>query len=236
MIKSVEATLEVKMKFMQDIRYVGCEIDGRLDGYFIYLFRRPEHPTNIMEHDMVVWEFVYHTPEALSEMLTFLHTQFDQVDRIYLQTGDDEFYFLPANPTLPSGGRLYPTYHESSLAGVGTMYRALDTRRLFEQMAGCNFGGVSLTLKINISDSFHPENNRPVTVRFADGRPTIADNDKPDVEIAMDVAEFSSMIIGAVHFKTLCDYSLAEISDRGQIELVNRLFAYPQKPLCIHGF
>jgi len=103
MIKHNEGRWQNRFEFAEKLRFVGCEINGRLEGYLIYSFKPPERPTSFMDNDLVVSEFFYHTPDALSELLTFLHTQLDQADRVVLQTPEEEFYFLMSDPTVSSG-------------------------------------------------------------------------------------------------------------------------------------
>jgi len=236
MIRHGEGYWENIFEFSEKLRFVGCEIDGRLEGYLVYSFKKPEHPTSFMDNDLIVSEFFYHTPEALSELLTFLHTQHDQIDRVVLHTSEEEFYFLLHNPARDSGTSMPPIYHESHLAGVGVMYRVQNTRLLFEQLSGPVFGDVTLKLKITLHDSFFPKNNGSIVVHFEGGKATLADSEGSDVEISMDVAEFSSMIMGAVGFRKLHAYGLARISDISRLDDVDKLFACAEKPICVTPF
>ena len=231
-----ETYLRSQMKWAEALRFVGCEIDGRLDGYLIYRFRKPGHPVTFMDYDMEVWQIIYHTPEALSELLSFLRSQLDQVGQIFLQIPEDEFYFLLRNPTYATGSKLIPTGHESHIAGVGIMYRVVDVRRLFGQLKDCDFNGVSLRLKLNLTDSFFPKNAGTTVVQFDSGKPHVVGGDQYDVAIALDIAEFSSLLMGAVRFRSLVTYGLATISDPRHLDKVDRLFAYHERPICYTGF
>jgi len=57
-----------------------------------------------------------------------------------------------------------------------------------------------------------------------------------DVEIGLNVAEYSSMVMGVVPFHKLWAYGLAEISDAAYIETVTKIFAAPQRPYCVTQF
>ncbi|VAW34560.1 hypothetical protein MNBD_CHLOROFLEXI01-4530, partial [hydrothermal vent metagenome] len=61
-------------------------------------------------------------------------------------------------------------------------------------------------------------------------------NAQPDVEIGLDVAEFSSLITGATTFRQLLAYGLATISDVSFADVVHQLFYTPHKPLCTTPF
>jgi len=236
MLDSCEAYLENKMQFAPELRYFGCELDGRLEAYMICRWRKPEQPTSFMDNDLAVWEIVYHTAEALAELFAFLHSQLDQVGRLWMQVADDEFYFLPRNPTMRTERQLPPNFHDGFTGAVGTMYRVLNARQLWTQLADCDFNGTTLTVRINLHDSFLRANDGHLIVRFESGHPRVVDQGTPDVEIALDVAEFSSLLMGAVHFRTLCDYRLAAISEVSKLDEIDRLFSYPQRPVCYTGF
>jgi predicted acetyltransferase len=236
MVKHTEARYQNRMEFGKSLKWLGCEIDGKLEGFLVFRFDKPKHPESFMDNELVVLELFYHSPEVLSEFLTFLHTQLDQCGRITLQTPEDQFYFLMSNPNLASGSRMAPTWHESHMTGVGIMYRVMDIARLFESLTQPCFGNDQLAVKITLTDSFFPKNAGSKIVRFENGKGSVVDAGDFDVEIELDVAEFSSMIMGAVGFRNLVTYRLAKISDDSYIDRVDRLFAYHQKPICVSGF
>jgi predicted acetyltransferase len=236
MVKHIEARYLNRMEHAKQLKWIGCEIDGRLEGFMLFRFEKPKQPESFMDNQLVVTELVYHTPRALSELLTFLHTQLDQCGRITLQTPEEEFYFLMKNPNLASGSRMAPTWHESHMTGVGIMYRVMDIARLFESLTDPSFGNDRLSVKVTLTDSFFPKNAGSKIVRFKNGLGKVVGGDDYEVEISLDIAEFSSMLMGSVHFKNLLTYGLAKISDDSFTERVDRIFAYHQKPVCLTGF
>lgn len=54
--------------------------------------------------------------------------------------------------------------------------------------------------------------------------------------VALDVAEFSSLLMGAVGFRSLYDFGLATISDPAYVATVDRIFAADRKPICTTAF
>jgi predicted acetyltransferase len=68
------------------------------------------------------------------------------------------------------------------------------------------------------------------------GRATLNPEAQPDVEISLDIAEFSSLITGATTFRTLLAYGLAQISDANYADTVHQLFYTPNKPICHTAF
>ena len=131
-----------------DGRIVGYERDGRIEGYLIYGFEKGK---NFLQNDMVVQEMFYENREALAEMLTFLHSQLDQINQIVLSSHDDTFQHLLFDPRNGSGNMVQPISHESNVQGVGLMYRVINTLGIFEAMADRDFGGV---LRINLRRNF----------------------------------------------------------------------------------
>jgi predicted acetyltransferase len=236
MIRHNEGRWQNRFEYMEKMRWVGCEIDGVLEGYLIYNFKTHDRPGSFMDSEMAVIEMFYATPRALAELLSFLHSQLDQVSRVTIETSEDEFYYLMSNPTISSGTKMAPTYHESHMAGVGIMYRVMDLGRLFAQLKKPSFGDDRIAVKINLKDNFLSQNDGARVVSFQNGRGQVVNDDKADVEISLDVAEFSSMVMAGVGFRKLHTYGLAQISDSSYIDRIDRLFAYHQKPVCVTGF
>jgi hypothetical protein len=64
--------------------------------------------------------------------------------------------------------------------------------------------------------------------------------DGPDfdryIALALDIADFSSLLIGSVRFRTLHRLGLAEIGDPVHATTLDRLFAVDQPPICTTRF
>ncbi|MFE1625154.1 sterol carrier protein domain-containing protein [Brevibacillus reuszeri] len=54
--------------------------------------------------------------------------------------------------------------------------------------------------------------------------------------IELDVADFSSLIIGSISFQKLLDYSLVKVSDPAFGKELDQLFHVAQKPICTTSF
>jgi predicted acetyltransferase len=214
---------------------IGCQTDRDLRGYITFTFQ-PGHTGHFLHNNILIREFVYETSEALLALLTFLHTQADQVDRIIFNTQDETFHHLLRDPRNGTGNVLPTVYHESNVQGVGIMYRVINTPRLFTVLADHNFGGQTCRLKLTVTDSFMPENEGSTIVQFAQGRPTLTPDAAYDVAVTLDVAEFSSLVMGVVGFRQLVNYGLAHISDDAWLETVHTLFYTEQKSWCLTMF
>jgi predicted acetyltransferase len=95
---------------------------------------------------------------------------------------------------------------------------------------------VPAELKITLKDSFLRENEGSTIVHFQDGKPTVKPRGEHEVEIRMDVADFSSLLMGVIPFQSLLAYGLAGISKEKYTTTVNRLFLTEAKPVCLSEF
>jgi predicted acetyltransferase len=216
------------------LKVVGIKRQGQLSGYLIYKFEKGRQG-HFLNNDILVREFVYDEADDLLELMRFLHLQADQIDRVIFYTQDEHFHYLLHDPRNDSGNLLPQVYHESNTQGVGIMYRVIDVPRLFNVLKDHNFGNVTCRLKITLDDSFFPENEGSYVVHFQDGRASINHNGLFDVEIQLDVSDFSSLVVGAINFKHLYEYGLASLSDESYVDSIARLFAAP-KPICFTEF
>lgn len=214
-------------------RVVGYERDGRLQGYLTYSFEKGK---NFLQNDLVINEMFYENREALSELLSFLNSQHDQVKVIVFSHHDDTFQHLLFDPTNGTGNLFGPISHESNIQGVGLMYRVINMPGVFEAMAGREFGGQSCRLRITLTDTFFPQQAGSTAVHFENGRATVVPNGDYEVEMSLDVSDFSSLLMGVISFRKLYEYSLVELSDPAYLDLLHRLFFVETKPICITRF
>jgi len=235
MIEETETGWQHLLTNYKNIRLAGYDDNGVIRGYLVYRFQL-NNPRNFLDNDLSVIQTVYETPEVLSELLTFLRAQLDQVKQVIFHTPEEEFYYLLDDPYNDSGNLISPTYQESHTAGVGIMYRVLNSRKLFELLGNHSFGGVTIRLRLTVRDSFFPENSGSLILHVVNGQVSIADGGEFDVEISLEIAEFSSMFMGAVGFRSLMTYQFAEISDQSYADTVHRMFATADKPLCTTSF
>jgi predicted acetyltransferase len=215
-------------------RAVGYEEDGTLRAYLRFSFQ-PGHTE--LSNELHVRELVYETPEALAGLLTFLQSQADQFTAIVFNTQEEGFHFIPADPRNGTDNILYPpSYHETNAQGLGMMYRVIDTPGVFALLRDHDFGGQSCTLRLTVRDSFFPVNDGDTTIRFTGGAARIVESAAHDIAVALDVADFSSLLMGAVRFRSLYNYGRATIGDPAHVATVDRLFAAEQPPISTTGF
>lgn len=219
-------------------RIAGYENEGKIRGYLVFTW---EHGDSFITNDIRVQEFIYETRDALSQLLTFLSTQADQIRHIYITTQDEDFHHLLLDPRNNSDRLIPDVYHEANTQGVGLMYRVIDVPGMFDRLAERDpdtpgFVDQAYTLKLTVADSFLPENDGSILLSFERGRAQRRATGDADVEVSMAIEDFSSLLAGTVTFRSLYRYGLASISDQAQVRIVNRIFAVEQKPMCATSF
>jgi len=224
---------EVKRLFAPQHRILGYEKDGMIQGYLVFTFDQGD---TFILNDIQIQEFIYENVQALSELLTFLHTQADQIRHIIVNTQDEYFHYLLVDPRNDSQRLIPDVYHETNAQGVGLMYRVIDVPRLFDLLHERDFGGQTCTLELEIADSFLPENAVSMLLSFEAGRVQQVSGGTPDVQVRLDIASFSSLLAGCVDFYSLVRYGLAKITQPDYVATINRIFAVEQKPICTTSF
>jgi len=216
-----------------DLKYkaVGYRKNGILEGYLIYY---ADVKTMLTNTELVVREIVYENHDALNELLSFLKSESDQFQNVVFTLAEEHFHFLFNDCRL--GNVFYFVAHEIALSAISIMYRIVNTQAFFKTLSTHDFNGQDLKLKINITDTLLQQNNGSLIIHFKQGLPHIADNSDFEVEISLDISEFSSLVMGSVDFRSLERFGKVTISDQKYITKLNRLFAVDDKPITLLCF
>ena len=217
------------------MRHVGYVRDGRICGYLTFRFVKGK-ADSFIDNILDVFLAFYEDAEVLSELLTFLHTQFEQVGKLKLRTFDDTFCYLLKDPRNMSRDLIPPVYHETHKSATGIMYRIVDCPLFFKLLKDRDFADQSCHVKLNITDSFLPENDGSVLLHFESGKIQVMPEDAVfDVELSMNIADFSSLAMGAIDLKSLHKYGLVKLSDATYLDRLNLIFA-SDRPICTTSF
>ncbi|WLD93254.1 enhanced intracellular survival protein Eis [Alkalihalobacillus sp. AL-G] len=214
---------------------IGYLKNGEVKGYAGFSFQSGKEG-NFVINDILIHEFVYENQDVLTEMLTFFHSQFDQIRYILFDTQDEHFHYLFADPRNGTDEMIPHVTHESNTQGIGLMYRILDVKVFMESLSSHNFNDKTCRLKLSVRDTFLPKNNQSVTIHVEDGRLKVGSDLETDVEVQINVSELSSWLMGVVPFDRLYQYGLAKISDPNYVNVVSDLFHSRQKPECLNRF
>ncbi|KAB3531106.1 GNAT family N-acetyltransferase [Alkaliphilus serpentinus] len=205
-----------------------------IDGYIIYEVK--PHDENFLISDIIVSHMIYHSQEALMELMTFLNSQSDQIRQIIFNLQDPNFRFILEDPTNGSNNVLVPVHHEGSVEGTGIMYRVVDIDGIFKDLANHNFNNVDCKIKLIIRDTLVASNNKSIVVEFIKGKAMLRNTGDYEVEVSMDIANFSSLLTASVDFKSLYKYGRATLTHKEYLNKVNEIFYFPDKPICLTMF
>ena len=217
------------------MRIVGYREGEQILGYLAFTFQ-PVPNGNFLQNDVQIEELVYDSPLVLAELLAFLRSQADQIGTVIYTSPDPNWHFLLSDPRNGSGRILPSVCHENATQGLGAMVRIIHARRFFTSLPDHDFGGQTVRLNLSLRDTFLPENDGAFIVGFDRGRATLEQDDRSDVTVRLDIANFSSLALGAITFRELMNYGLAEISHPEYISTVHRLFYSEQQPVCLSLF
>ncbi|MCO5179823.1 MAG: GNAT family N-acetyltransferase [Candidatus Promineofilum sp.] len=215
-------------------RIVGYRQNGALRGYLVFRFEAAPGE-NWLTNNIQLRTLIYDDAAALLALLGFLRKQADQAGRIIYETQDETFHYLLDDPRDDSGNLLAGLWHQANTQGLGIMYRVIDAARLWAVLGDHDFGGVTLRMRLDLTDTFFPENAGSYLINVSEGRATLGSG-TADVELGMDIADFSSLVVGAVDFERLQAYGRVNLSDAGMANVVNRFFAAGRRPWCLTHF
>lgn len=211
---------------------VGCKEGGRLRGYMAYRFKR--YDNNFVKNDLLIREWVVDGPETLLRFCAFLRSQADQINRVEFDTQDDGFYFL-LNDVRDGSDNLIPSvYHQSNTAGVGLMYRIVNLREFFAATAKRNYNWQTLNLVLRVEDTFRPANSGTYYLRFRDGVLSLSDEPLAGIELWIDIAELSALLMGSASIEALYRFGRARVSP-DHLPTLARLFL-AERPTCLTAF
>ncbi|MHA2363814.1 MAG: GNAT family N-acetyltransferase [Candidatus Hodarchaeales archaeon] len=217
-----------------NVKVVGYKENEEIKGYLVFRFQKAKKD-NFIFNNILILEFIYNDIYALFELLTFLHTQADQINRIVFATQDTTFHFLLSDARNESNN-MFQTSQEVNTQGRGLMYRIINTKKFFQDLKNHDFGHQTCRLKLNIEDTFISENNGSLILHFENGKASIVEQEDYDVEIKIDIPNFSSMVMGVIGFRKLYQYGFVEISDISFVDTMNKLFLIEEKPVCTTQF
>ncbi|MEK7774376.1 MAG: GNAT family N-acetyltransferase [Candidatus Zixiibacteriota bacterium] len=233
--EETELYLAIGYESQPEVKYAAVFEGEEIIGYIKFKFEQA-NPTNFVCTDIRIIDLVCDDRTALGHLFSFLHNQHDQIRRVLFTTYDEQLYSAFRDVRDGSDNMTAIVTHQMCTGGMGIMYRVINTHALFETLRDHNFGNESLTLKIDATDTFLPANNQSLVIRFAGGYPTIVESTSADVAITLSVADFSSLILGAVKFDRLYKYGKAEISEVSRVDQITHLFASSEKPICLSRF
>ncbi|MCR8848467.1 GNAT family N-acetyltransferase [Rossellomorea sp. SC111] len=214
-------------------KVVGFKQDDQVLGYVLYEGKGK---------DLYIHELFFETREAIEELSTFLHQQADQFKRVIINSNQDDLIHFLSSPesgvdTMLDTAPSVDNKHIVNL-GVGVMYRVIDCKGLLLELyeKKHRFGNTSITVGFEIQDDLQDDESKNFTVTFSNGEIQHFHEQSVDTVVQMDISEFSSMIMGAVTFRSLYKWGKADISNPACVNQVNDLFHTSERPVCTKAF
>ena len=206
--------------------------DGRVEGYLVVGFDRHY----VMKNDLVVREWVYHTPEALNGLASFLYRQGDQFEKIVLETQDETLAMILADVSADTYDAFQSRFVETHAVGTGLLYRVVDLSALFEAVGPLRSNVPDVSFRLTLSDDFLPENQVDAVVAVHHGRFRMTPEQSADYRLHIDIASFSSLWMGATDIESLVRLGLADVSSSAALEALKAVFRVDAKPQCWQHF
>jgi predicted acetyltransferase len=221
----------------ESLRTYGYEDASGLGGYLTYEVRLGDTGTQ-NRNELYVHELLYETPAALGALLAFARSQRDQFAALIVNTQDPDFHFLLDDPRNGSDRVLFPpAYHETNAQGLGIMYRLINISAFVNAaVETISFGALDGTVRVALRDGFLESNSGVYAIAFEAGRPRpAATSAAADVDLQIDVADFSSLVMGSVRLRSLIAYGRAVLSNHEWLQRLDVAFA-AQPPQCLTRF
>jgi len=209
--------------------------DNGIRGYIVFQFRKGSEGSWLV-NDMFVSELLFDSAEVFMELMAFVKSQSDQVRHVIFNTQDKGFIHTVADPRNHTEQIMFSCYQEVCSTGLGIMYRICDVEAFIADIAACRFGDLTTNLQVNVKDSFIAENNKPFLLQFSDGLCKVITGAAPDAELSINIAEFTSLIMGTANLKALVKYGKARLSDASYLDALSRAFSVDEKPVCLTYF
>ncbi|MFQ3544501.1 GNAT family N-acetyltransferase [Halobacillus rhizosphaerae] len=216
-------------------RVIGYVEEGKVKGYFVY---------SMQGKDLHIHELFFEAPEVIKEFSTFLHSQSDQIERVILNSNFDEIvHFVNSSETGETSMIDFPSATDPkpiAQLGMGVMYRLINCRGFFKELKDKNHQfnpGVTLAIKLTIADDFYPDHARPFILDIQEGKiENIREDGLFEVEVKMNIAEFSSLVMGVESVYTYLRWGLMEISNEKYKCVLQTLFHKDCKPMNTKAF
>lgn len=218
--------------------YAGVYEGNELVGALAYTLQ-PVKDSHFLHHEMNILEWVWTKPSAFIDMCAWIHSQQDQVDRVYVRTHDESLFYQFEDPRNDSNRLIPSVYHEMGTVGTGIMYRISSIRSFVEQT---NFNSLdrpdtSITISLFVQDSFIPEQNGSYRLTFSEDCWSIEKSSfsMEEVDLNIAVSDLSSWWMGCVSLEQLVHYGKVEVNNLSAKQL-DRWFMPNAKPVCLTSF
>ncbi len=227
---------EIRDMFDDDeSKRIGYFDNGELKGYAMYNFVS-ESDVNYTLTRIEVNELVYHSQDALKEILGFFRKQSDLAQTIVLRTGEEDFYHILPSAQDTSGNYIDFGFLQTNVSAIGTMYKVIDPKVFIAKTNYRDFPPINMTVSFDYYDELaHKDKSLAIQFKTHDcGKRSywaVAPEDvKSDVKVNCCLADLSALLMGSCRFSALVRLGAFELSDSSYEDTLDSLFYYKQKP------
>ncbi|MFP4457398.1 MAG: enhanced intracellular survival protein Eis [Clostridia bacterium] len=226
---------QFRKKFLKEGTIIGYKKNGYIDGY-LYFVSKKVNEENFLRHKLIIKEWIYNSPEAFRALSGFLNIQKDQYDYIEYETQKDNFYFAFSDVRRSDLEISHNIAHRVAYSGIGLMYRVVNVEMFIKKvLSEIEINCPELEILLALEDSFMPMNQKVYKLLIRDRRVTLVDNLINPIQINMNIAEFSSLIIGSAKLRNL--YQIGKVKcNKKDIESLECFFDFASSPECITKF
>lgn len=209
--------------------------NGEIKGYiFFYFSERLPHDKGCF--DLIIKEMQYKSVDVWRQLSTFLNTQADQVKRIQFTTYDQDFYHYFGNPTAETKLYHHLIHQNIAVEKTGLMYKIADPIMFFKNLQSSSFDEDRLIIRFELENELFTKNGKIILTYDFSSKIFVNSEIKEDLTIKMNLARFSSIMMGALSFKTAVSHDLVTISKEKYIDRVDNLFRTKNKPVGYNEF
>ena len=214
-----------------DMPYVVvCRRNGRITGYLTFEFVEVDHYTD-MYHDLAVREIICQDMDTMKQFMTFLASQVDQIERVRIYTYEENFHMLFTNPDSGENRAFDGAIQEVGRKNMGYMFRIFDVRNYFLQQTHCDrLVNREFVLELQVEDSFVEENNGSFFLRIRGTEVRLTEEQKADVVLKTDIADLSSLVMGAIPLEAFLWTGRMECSDSSYAQDIQSAIGWSRKP------
>ncbi len=214
-----------------DMPYVViCRREGRITGYLTFDFVEVDHYTD-MYHDLAVREMIYEDTATLQQFMTFFASQVDQIDRVRIYSNDEYLPLLFTNPDSGENRSYDGAIQEIGRRNMGYMARILDLERYFTLEAHCEHAvSRPFTLALTVRDDFVQTNDGTFFLHVEGDHITLLAHAVPDVTLSTDIADLSSLVMGAIPLRQFLRIGRMKVSDPSYADDIQAAIGWSQKP------
>ena len=233
-----QSEVEIAELLEGDKIITGFKKEGILQGILLFTFQQIGEET-IYGTDLIIDEMITLTPDAFKAFSTFIHCQADQVRYVLIETQDHSFAQYFDDPSSEDFTTFQTRYHELYRVGAGMMYRIIRMETILEILTAKAKAEAFPSLCILLKDRLLPEQEGAYYVYQEENQLTFSRQPmatEMEVELEMDIADFSALVMGSEKLRSLIFSGKATLSDHGSLPALESFLEGQPLPVCISRF